>query len=547
MAAEHIVPTQVTEAGIFKTMCEIVNFGSRLPGTKAEKDTAAYLMDQLKEAGVRDVTFEPYNIRCYEVEKQSLEVIAGNERYVIPCRPMWYGAGAQIQAEAVFMEYGLEAPSDWEKKVKGKIVFVKSKVMHTVSPSHDFLALIDIAVQAGALAFIVSIDTWGLDSRYVELFAFNPEPTIPALVLREEDGRMIESLIKSNKGKIEFKIDSRVRFYEDTTGDIWGVIPGTDDVLALITHYDSTNAGAMDNASGNAGWLAAAKDLAKLQEPHPTILFSAHSGHENFLGARNFAKAHRDLIKRAYTMINFDGLAVKGVVASENGIIPTNTDGHRVIHVSDNPFLLKLGVEAAKDFNLLPAIYNPLSAFVGSKDLEGQFYDANVPVLYIFAHDIWYHSSEDTIDKISSEQLYRSYLAHLYVIRRLLLADPREVKANDRKSNSEVLAAVIPDEIRDMKFGEAGMGVTFSIFPNPVRTGKNAMFAIGVPANPDEVVIKCEWDFGDGATSEKTIETHAYEKLGRYSAGLTLTDSGGRRSVYERPVWVIEDEEINAI
>ena len=54
---------------------------------------------------------------------------------------------------------------------------------------------------------------------------------------------------------------------------------------------------------------------------------------------------------------------------------------------------------------------------------------------------------------------------------------------------------------------------------------------------------KFEWDFGDGQHSTEQNASHSYDKVGEYTATLTVTDSKGNKGTDEIDIFVETDEE----
>ena len=54
---------------------------------------------------------------------------------------------------------------------------------------------------------------------------------------------------------------------------------------------------------------------------------------------------------------------------------------------------------------------------------------------------------------------------------------------------------------------------------------------------------KFEWDFGDGQRSNEQNATHTYDKVGEYTATLTVTDQKGNKGTDEIDIFVEKDEE----
>jgi PKD repeat protein len=52
-----------------------------------------------------------------------------------------------------------------------------------------------------------------------------------------------------------------------------------------------------------------------------------------------------------------------------------------------------------------------------------------------------------------------------------------------------------------------------------------------------------KWDFGDGSTSTEQNPSHTYDKVGEYTATLTVTDQKGHKGTDEIDIFVETDDE----
>lgn len=528
----------ITPAFLYTTMQTIVELGHRVSGSPQEKAAADYIADALKDAGFSDVSYEPFSIRGYEARACSLKAAANGNEYDIPAHPVWYTRGGAVKAPAV--DLGLGSPRAFgAADVKGKVAVVESRILLNYYPTHSLLETYHQAAAAGASAFIAWVDApYELVPRYNHLKEDEPPGPIPGLLLSRADGIFLKRLLNENRGHVELEVTLDSREWPAETGDVVGFLPGSDEVVIVGSHYDSVYAGAVDNAAANAGLIALARFAAALDAPRSTLVFCAHPGHEVNVGARAFVARHEDLLRRAYAYVSLDGFGSTGFSWSPAGVIPTGADEKRGISVSENPFLLKTAIAAVKEHCLLPAAYVPAADIVFNKDLEGRFYNAGVPIVMVIGKPIWYHTPVDTPDKITSDQLYRSYRAHAGILSAIVNAGAELVRTNDRRPYEEIIAAVVPPQIKAAGWQE-GRSVSFGFLPEPSLAGEPTLFFIGDFANPDEVVVDLQWDFGDGQSARGPVTFNIYAKPGRYSVKITLTDSGGYRSAYERVLWVV--------
>ena len=522
-------------------MKDLVSFGYRYPGSDAAKKAANYILDDLKAGGL-DVIYEPYEARCYRYTKQVVRAICPDQKtYEFISHPIWLSKGGRVTAPIYHAGLGIEPVEKWVHEVKGKIVFMKSKQFMTVFPTQLVNHIYRAVEDAGAAGFVAWIDLpCGMRGRYDEIHEDHyTYGKIPGAVICREDGMMLQEIWSDCGGELILEIDGDGEVFLDQSGDIFGIIPGNEHVLAVETHYDSTHGGAVDNAAANAAWMYILKELNKLEGDHPTIMICGNSGHENCIGARHFMKRHKELIDRTYACINFDGLAAIGYSWSERGVIPTGRDDLRFVHTSDNPMLLKMVCKKLEKYQMLPANYAPLSTSIANEDLEGMFYDLKIPTLLVIGKPIWYHTDHDTPDKVEPEQIYRSTMGHYEMILELLRMDPDELKRNDRLSHEEVVRALVPESRTETEECRSNMGYTFNIIPAMPKVGERIYaYQTSVVHDPG-VIIDTVWDFGDGSpVGRGQFTSHTYETGGKKTLAVKLFDSNGNVATYKRDFWV---------
>ena len=528
------------EKKLYQMMTDLVSFGYRYPGSEAEKNAAQYILKELRDGGL-NVQYEEYKARCYRYTHQCVRARTPEQVFTFESHPVWLSKGGCVSAPIYYAGYGTEPVEKWIDQLKGKIVFMRSKMFMTVFPTQLVNHIYRAAEDAGAAGFVAWIDIPnGMRGRYDEIHEDHYDyGKIPGAVICLEDGRMLDGLYADFGESLVLEIEGDGEVFEDTSGDIFGLIPGNEHVLAVETHYDSTHSGAVDNAAANAAWIHILKELGKLEGDHPTIMICGNSGHENCIGARHFFERHKDLIDRTYACINFDGLAAIGYSWSERGVIPTGRDDLRFVHVSDNPMLLKLACEKLEKYNLLPANYAPLSTSIANEDLEGMFYDREIPTIIVIGKPIWYHTDHDTPDKVEPEQIYRSMMGHYEMVLELLRMDPQKLKAYDRLSHKEVTEALIPETREVIEECRGQFGYTYNIIPELPAAGERIyMYQTSVVHDPG-VIIDQVWDFGDGSEpGHGQFTSHIYETPGKKTLTVSVCDNKGNVVKYKRDFWV---------
>lgn len=522
---------------IYEFAGKIVGCGHRYPGSEGEKKASKLLMETLKEAGVEKLTFEPYKLKCYKVNSQSVSFIFNDENIEMEAFPIWYTPAATLTAEILPVDLGLD--DSWKKDATGKIVFARSTVCMNFLPLHNLTDMYLQAEEAGAAGFMAYVNMpCGIVSRYDELFEDEPSGSIPGILVEQSDGIFLESIVKESIDPIMVTIESDVEEFEDEAGDIFGIIPGTEEMIILETHYDSVYDGAVDNAGGNAIWVALAKAALDMPQPHPTIVLSGNTAHENTVGARHYIERHKDIVNKAYAIMNVDGAGSIGYVWNESSMMPTGEDEIRIIHTSNNVALTKIAMKAVKEYSLLPSMIAPLSHMHANIDLEEAFADEGIPMVLTIGKPIGYHSMEDTMDKMTPEQLGRSYCAHVKMLEDILKASPDELFATNNLPYDEYVDALIDCEVNDSEKSEYLTGALFDVVPGTAKTGQQIQCSVSNIYSPDSIVADIKWDFGDGFITHGPIGIHEYSQSGKYTIKLSWFDEYGRRAHAKKTIWI---------
>jgi PKD repeat protein len=82
-----------------------------------------------------------------------------------------------------------------------------------------------------------------------------------------------------------------------------------------------------------------------------------------------------------------------------------------------------------------------------------------------------------------------------------------------------------PDIVSENKAPHANAGG-----PYEGSRGSPVQFSAEKSYDEDGVIVKFEWDFGDGSKATGKTVTHIYTNVGVYSVTLTVTDDGGKRT-----------------
>jgi hypothetical protein len=310
--------------------------------------------------------------------------------------------------EAEVVDVGDGRPEDL-RRAAGKIALIRG----LASPGRAWAAQ-----QAGVLGHIhvlmdhlhnmIVTTIWGTPS---------PEtawriPAVPCLSVLGTDGDTLRALLA--RGPLRVRMTTRVKTGWMPIPHLVGELPGRDEnrFLLLSGHVDSWHYGAMDNGTANATMLEVTRLLAarrqSLRRGIRVAFWSGHS-HGRYAGSAWYADhAWRDLHQRCIVHLNADSTGARG--ATDYSVLHTTEDaaafaervvgdvtgqtsrGRRFSRAGDQSFW---GVGVPSAFMSLSGL--PKQDTELSRAMERLVGSAGFPW--------WWHTKDDTVDKIDADVL----------------------------------------------------------------------------------------------------------------------------------------------
>jgi hypothetical protein len=243
-------------------------------------------------------------------------------------------------------------------------------------------------------------------------------PKIPVVSINDETGETLKQFIKEGKGQVELhtEVETRWTAIPTLTADIKGKEESEHFVL-FSGHIDSWHYGAMDNGSANATMLEVARVLSKYKEElKRSIRFAFWSGHSHgrYAGSQAYCDRHWEEIHENCAMhFYIDSVGGKGAtILSESNCMSETKDiaSHYVKKISGQEYIgSRYGKYADQSFwgAGVPSLFMGMSEQPLSNDPMSQ------KVFQVFAgkeaggFGWWWHTVEDTIDKIDPANLKR--------------------------------------------------------------------------------------------------------------------------------------------
>ncbi len=397
----------------------------RLSGSPEEMEAFQYIQQVLDEYGyatnlrqVDGLISLPKNSRLHVTGLGEIECITHSMSASIE----------NLRGQIVYCGSG--QPEDYRRMTaQGKIALTDGIAMPgKVKVGEDAGAIAQIHISGDHLHEMCISTVWGSPSTELA----HSLPRTPSITIRATDGERIKSLIGEHPvhAEITTVVDTGYRLIPILEANLPGSIE-TDLFVLFSGHVDSWYYGAMDNGSANATQLEVARLLAQAGSHRRGIRLAFWSGHSHgrYAGSAWYADHYwEELYDRCFAHVNIDSVGGMGatvlthsgtmqelhslarsVIAAQAG---QDFHGNRIGRAGDHSFM-GVGVPAMlMDLSVqpYPEIETPtvraFAQLVGSKGSGGLGW--------------WWHTPQDTVDKIDPKFLERDARIYMAVIYRLM-------------------------------------------------------------------------------------------------------------------------------
>jgi hypothetical protein len=218
-------------------------------------------------------------------------------------------------------------------------------------------------------------------------------------------------------------------------------------------HLDSWHYGAMDNGSANAVMIGVAEQLAKvkgtLKRGLRVAFWSGHS-HGRYAGSAWYVDEYHHLLKNSCVAhVNIDSAGGKGATVLTDAVaMPCTIDcGARAIDAESGQVLIGSRVSRAGDQSLVqfgvPSLFMSISEQPPSESVTSRAFGGLVAGSRTGGLGWWWHTTEDTLDKLDLGYLERDGRIYLHACHELLTAPVMPIRI-DRQANAflEELSAI---------------------------------------------------------------------------------------------------------
>lgn len=253
-------------------------------------------------------------------------------------------------------------------------------------------------------------------------------PKRPCVTIRSADGEALKARVQ--RERVEATLHTQVDTGWRKTPLLLAEIPGAEEEFVLFSgHLDSWALGAMDNGTANATMIECAQLLwerrAHLRRSVRLAFWSGHS-HGRYSGSAWYADQNwEELHQRCVCHLNIDSVGAKGASVLTEAVVMAETrdlaravvqeqtgqefEGRRIGRMGDQSFL-GMGV---------PSLFMSLSEQEPSEDETSRAMTLRLGGRKSGGLGWWWHTAEDTMDKIDEANLVRDTRVYAAILWRL--------------------------------------------------------------------------------------------------------------------------------
>jgi hypothetical protein len=246
---------------------------------------------------------------------------------------------------------------------------------------------------------------------------------LPQINLGSGDARYLARIIAESPADSPPRARMVIRggSLEGTTQNTYGLIRGTtDEYVVLTAHTDGWFEAALDNGSGLAVMLGLAKHFAARPRDglRRNLLFVATAGHHHgpAVGTWTIVKNHLEILRRTALAINLEHLAGVEPMPGTGPDFAYWQKPHLIRDSHWHPFLHKFLRDEGKRLGVPIEPERILYQYYADLYPLGAVGPTGVPSLHLIQQTYWYHTSEDTPDKVPPHNLQQAARLHAHLL-----------------------------------------------------------------------------------------------------------------------------------
>jgi hypothetical protein len=426
--AERTLANQVSGEGLQACVGWLAR-RERLSGSPAERAAFRGLAQRARALGL---AVEEHAPECYVSwpREAALELLDGAPR-PIPC--ITHAMAASTPPEGLVLDLAdvgrAEAPAVAERPLRGRAVLCDGLAMPAkVHRLEAAGAAAQIHVSGERLHEMITSIVWGSPAPDTAALL----PGVPVVSITAQGGDTLRAALERGPARVRLRtvVETGWRRLPILVAHLRAPRSGGD-FLLLSGHVDSWHAGAMDNASGNAVQLEVARLMAgrrsRLRRDLRLAFWSGHS-HARYAGSAWYAdRFWRDLHDHCVLHLNADCLGARGATCLSEAISMAETRAlaSGIVEAVAGQRLSGARPPRAGDQSFwghgIPSLFMTLSEQPADASETARAY-AMLMGGQAKSGGLgwWWHTTEDTPDKLEAAHLVRDAQVYLLVARRFL-------------------------------------------------------------------------------------------------------------------------------
>ncbi len=425
-----------------RTLDDLAQLGEKRAGTANGLAASQYLNTRLSELGLAGVDCQSFNFPRHHVKRSELELAIGATAVEMDFDVLECSAPCMLEAEVVAVGWA-DSESLRGQDLRDKIALVDRNPLY-----HRSTQCINLADAGAAAVMVCSAAPGNLRQVGSVRRGWESVGDLPAITLGAFDGKRIKQALACHQ-RVCARLIIETAVERASGRNVLGVIPGWEPHQIVIgAHFDSWFAGSSDNGGGVALMLALAERRASRMRPRYTLTFVAWDGEELALygGYEHLRRAAVEGQEPMLAAIGFETPSAHGANLS-------------AIACSSHPPLMRAIHSAGLDdlysatipMDSVPELFGG----VIPTDIQG-LYRSGIPSLSTAVDAPYYHTVEDTPDKVDLARLDATLAGFDHLLDRLLAEPSQSFSPRDPglwrlevNARAEAGALVVEARVRD--------------------------------------------------------------------------------------------------
>ena len=399
-----------------RTVEELAAFGEKRAGTEAGARAADYLLERFRRAGLVDVHAQPFAFPRHDVASASFALDVGGEPMAAPFAVLEASGGGRADGEVIHVGWATR-PELVRAPLGGRIALVDRNPLYHRSTQYNDCA----AAGAAGVIFASTAPSNRLQVGSVRR-AWEAHGPIPAVTIGGVDAHALRAALDANR-HVHGRLSVDVGVARAVGRNVVGRVRGLDDGEIVVgAHFDTWFSGSTDNGGGVAAMLAIAERRALRGPMRYGITFVAWDGEELALyGGYHQLRRYAIEGTRPLAVIDFETPSAIG--AQAYGLARSN-------HATLEEAIIGVDLHELFALNVPMDLVAELFGGVIPTDIQG-LYRAGAPAVATAVDAPWYHTVEDTPDKVDLPRLETTVNSFDRMIDRLMSAPRDRFAARD--------------------------------------------------------------------------------------------------------------------